>query len=61
MELNKKVSTTPSNVQTNTQIFNKSTEIHVACCKCKRKFHKDNYAGHERYEKELDRIEIKLK
>lgn len=57
MELNKISSTTPSNLQANTQLNNNSisTEIHVTCANCKRKFHRDNYKGHERYEKELER------
>lgn len=57
MELNKISSTTPSNLQANTQINNNSisSEIHVTCANCKRKFHRDNYKGHERYEKELER------
>lgn len=57
MELNKMSSTTPSNLQANPQIINNSisTEIHITCAKCKRKFHRDNYKGHERYEKELER------
>jgi hypothetical protein len=59
MEFNKKGST-PSIHPSNFHMVSHLSEIHVTCPKCKRKFHKDNYAGHERYEKELEMNEIKI-
>jgi hypothetical protein len=45
--------------QNNTVSFNLG--ILVTCPKCRKKFHRANYPGHEKYEREIELSEAKIK
>jgi hypothetical protein len=53
MEAKKSLSLT-DNFTVDPTAFLRATNIKITCPKCKKKFHVDNYPGHEKYENELE-------